>query len=65
MILRKGILLAYAAAVAVVLNILLFGSASLLSRDRPVRDVAPAPVSVNLVTLKPTTPPPPRPCPGS
>ncbi len=60
MILRKGILLAYAAAVAVVLNILLFGSAALLSRDRPVRDVAPAPVSVNLVTLKPTTPPPPE-----
>ncbi len=60
MILRKGILLAYAAAVAVVLNILLFGSAALLSRDRPVRDVAPAPVSVNLVTLKPPTPPPPE-----
>jgi len=60
MILRKGILLAYAAAVAVLLNILLFGSAALLSRDRPVRDVAPAPVSVNLVTLKPATPPPPE-----
>ncbi len=60
MILRKGILLAYAAAVAVVLNIVLFGSAALLSRDRPVRDVAPAPVSVNLVTLKPSTPPPPE-----
>ena len=58
--LRKGMLLAYAAAVAVVLNILLFGSAALLSRDRPVRDVAPAPVSVNLVTLKPATPPPPE-----
>jgi protein TonB len=60
MILRKGKLLAYAAAVAVVLNILLFGAAALLSRDRPVRDVAPTPVSVNLVTLKPATPPPPE-----
>ncbi|MCK9996935.1 MAG: energy transducer TonB [Candidatus Krumholzibacteria bacterium] len=60
MILRKGILLTGAAAVAVVLNIVLFASAALLSRDRPVRDVAPPPVSVNLVTLKPATPPPPE-----
>ena len=60
MTLRKGMLLASAAAVAVVLNIVLFASAALLSRDRPVRDVALDPVSVNLVTLKPATPPPPE-----
>ena len=60
MTLRKGMLLTSAAAVAVVLNIVLFASAALLSRDRPVRDVALDPVSVNLVTLKPATPPPPE-----
>jgi len=57
---RKGMMLALAAAVAVVLNIVLFASAALLSRDRPMRDVAVDPVSVNLVTLKPATPPPPE-----
>ena len=57
MTVRKGMILAGAFAVAVVLNILLFGTAALLSRDRPVRDVAPDPVSVNLVSLKPPTPP--------
>jgi len=56
---RKGMLLAFSVTVAVVLNIVLFSSAALLSRDRPVRDVAPDPVSVNLITLKPATPPPP------
>ena len=60
MTLRKGMLLTSAAAVAVVLNIVLFASAALLSRDRPVGDVALDPVSVNLVTLKPATPPPPE-----
>ena len=60
MTLRNGMALAFAAAVAVVLNIVLFSSAALLSRDRPVLDVAPDPVSVNLVTLKPATPPPPE-----
>ena len=59
MILRKGMSLGFAAAVAVALNILLFASAALLSRDRPVRQVSTAPTSVNLVTLKPATPPPP------
>ena len=57
---RKGMLLAFSATVAVVLNIVLFASAALLSRDRPVRDVAVDPVSVSLVTLKPPTPPPPE-----
>lgn len=60
MTLRKGMLLTFAAAVAVILNIILFTSAALLSRDRPVRDVTLDPVSVNLVTLKPATPPPPE-----
>jgi len=60
MTLRKGMALAFAAAVAVALNIMLFASAALLSRDRPVRDVAPDPISVKLVTLKPATPPPPE-----
>ncbi len=60
MTLRKGMLLASAAAVAVVLNIVLFASAALLSRDRPVRQTSTPPVSVNLVTLKPATPPPPE-----
>ena len=60
MTLRKGMLLASAAAVAVMLNIVLFASAALLSRDRPVRQASTAPVSVNLVTLKPATPPPPE-----
>ena len=60
MTLRNGMALAFAAAVAVVLNIVLFSSAALLSRDRPVLDVAPDPVSVNLVTLTPATPPPPE-----
>jgi protein TonB len=59
MILRKGMSLGFAATVAVVLNILLFAAAALLSRDRPVRQVSTAPTSVNLVTLKPATPPPP------
>jgi protein TonB len=59
MILRKGMTLGFAAAVAVVLNLVLFVSAALLSRDRPVRQTSTAPTSVNLVTLKPTTPPPP------
>ena len=59
MTLRKGILLSGAAAVAVALNIVLFASAALLSRDRPVRQASTPPVSVNLVTLKPATPPPP------
>ena len=52
MILRKGMSLGFAAAVAVVLNIVLFASAALLSRDRPVRQTSTAPTSVNLVTLK-------------
>ncbi len=60
MTLRNGMLLAGAAAVAVVLNIVLFASAALLSRDRPVRQSSTAPISVNLVTLKPSTPPPPE-----
>ena len=55
---RKGMLLAFAAFVAVVLNMVLFGSAALLSRDRPVRQTSTAPISVNLVTLKPATVPP-------
>jgi len=59
MILRNGMSLGLAAAVAVVLNIILFASAALLSRDRPVRQTSTAPTSVNLVTLKPATPPPP------
>jgi len=57
---RKSMLLTYAFMVAVVLNIVLFASAALLSRDRPVRQTSTAPISVNLVTLKPTTPPPPE-----
>jgi len=57
---RKGMLLSYAFVVAVVLNIVLFASAALLSRDRPVRQTSTAPISVNLVTLKPATPPPPE-----
>ncbi len=57
---HKGMLLAFAAVVAVVLNIVLFSSAALLSRDRPVRQTSTAPISVNLVTLKPATPPPPE-----
>jgi len=57
---QKGMLLAFAFAVAVVLNILLFSSAALLSRDRPVRQTSTAPISVNLVTLKPAAPPPPE-----
>jgi len=57
---RKSILLTYAFMVAVVLNIVLFASAALLSRDRPVRQTSTAPISVNLVTLKPATPPPPE-----
>ena len=60
MTVRKGMLLTIAATVAVVLNIVLFASAALLSRGRPVRDVAIDPVSVSLVTLKPPTPPPPE-----
>jgi protein TonB len=58
--LRKGMLLTLAFAVAVVLNIVLFASAALLSRDRPVPQVTSAPVSVNLITMKPDTPPPPE-----
>jgi len=58
--LRKGMLLAFAAVVAVALNIVLFGSAALLARDRPVRQTATAPISVKLVTLKPAAPPPPE-----
>ena len=54
---RKGMLMAVAAVAAVVLNIVLFGSAALLSRDRPVRQTSTAPIFVNLVTLKPATPP--------
>ena len=54
---RKGMMLIVAAAVAVLLNIGLFGTAALLSRDRPVREVASNPISVNLVTIKPPTPP--------
>jgi len=54
---RKGMMLIVAAAVAVFLNIGLFGTAALLSRDRPVREVASNPISVNLVTIKPPTPP--------
>lgn len=61
MTMRKGMMLAFAALVAVALNIVLFTSAALLSRDRPVRQPETAPVSVNLVTLKPATPPPPPP----
>ena len=57
---RKGMLMVYAFAVAVVLNIVLFASAALLSRDRPVRQTSTAPISVKLVTLKPTAPPPPE-----
>jgi protein TonB len=57
---HKGMLLTYAFMVAVVLNIVLFASAALLSRDRPVRQTSTAPTSVNLVTLKPATPPPPE-----
>ena len=57
---RKGMLLAFAATVAVILNFVLFASAALLSRDRPVQDVAVDPVPVSLVTLKPPTPPPPE-----
>lgn len=60
MTLRKGMLLAGAATVAVALNIVLFASAALLSRDRPVRQSSTPPVSVSLVTLKPATPPPPE-----
>jgi protein TonB len=60
MTLRKGMLLGSAAAVAVVLNIILFASAALLSRDRPVRQTSTPPVSVSLITLKPATPPPPE-----
>jgi protein TonB len=59
-ILRKGMLLAFAFAVAVALNIVLFASAALLSRDRPVPQVSSPPVSVNLITMKPDTPPPPE-----
>ena len=58
--LRKGMLLAFAAVVAVALNIILFVSAALLARDRPVRQTSTAPISVNLITLKPATPPPPQ-----
>ena len=61
MTVRKGMLMLFATAVALVLNVILFGSAALLSRDRPVRQPSVDPVSVNLVTLKPTTPPPPPP----
>ena len=57
---RKGMLLTGAAVVAVALNMVLFASAALLSRDRPVRQASTAPISVNLVTLKPATPPPPE-----
>jgi protein TonB len=59
MTLRKGMLLGLAAAVAVLLNVILFVTAALLSRDRPVPQVSTAPTSVNLVTIKPETPPPP------
>lgn len=57
---RTGLMTLGATAVAVLLNLLLFASAALLSRDRPLRQDATAPVSVNLITIKPATPPPPE-----
>jgi len=48
-----------AVAGALVLNFLLFGSAALLSRQRPVVQDMSDPIAVNLVSLKPPAPPPP------
>lgn len=44
---------------ALLLNILLFGSAALLSRHNPIVQDLSDPVAVNLVSLKPPAPPPP------
>jgi len=50
-----------AGVLAVLLNFALFASAARLTRDRLFQADITDPVSVNLVTLKPTTPPPPPP----
>ncbi len=44
---------------ALLLNVLLFGSAALLSRHKPIVQDISDPVAVNLVSLKPPTPTPP------
>ena len=50
-----------AIVIAVVLNAALLASAALLSRERPFVADMTDPVGVNLITLKPATPPPPPP----
>ena len=50
-----------AALLALLLNAVLFASAAGLSRDRLFATDMTEPVSVNLVTIKPATPPPPPP----
>ena len=56
---RPKLWLLPAGVIAVLLNLLLFAAAAGLSRDRLFAVDMTDPVSVNLVTLKPVTPPPP------
>jgi periplasmic protein TonB len=57
--LNSGMGLIFALVGALALNVLLFGSAALLSRNKPIVQDLSDPVAVNLVSLKPATPPPP------
>jgi len=56
---HKKLWLVPAGALAVLLNLALFTSAARLSRDRLFEADMTDPVGVNLITLKPVTPPPP------
>jgi len=56
---RPKLWLLTAGAVAVLLNIVLFASAARLSREQLFEADISDPVSVNLITIKPSTPPPP------
>jgi len=47
-----------AGAVALLLNLLLFATAAFLSRERPLIQDMTDPVAVNLITIRPPTPPP-------
>jgi protein TonB len=57
--LRPKLWLLIAGVLAVLLNIVLFASAAHLTRERLFEADISDPVSVNLITIKPTTPPPP------
>ena len=57
---RPKLWLLFAGVVALALNFVLFASAARLSRDRLFEADITDPVSVNLITIKPATPPPPE-----